>query len=75
MITGSSNRQYGGAVFRHIRYDERIQKAADNEIRNKSTASCAAITTQKYFYSGLPTGTIRTLYRVNVRSILLYGTP
>lgn len=38
-------------------------------------SACAAITKQQYFDPGLPNGTLCTLYRANVRSVLLYGTP
>lgn len=54
---------------------EGLRKKADNKLTNKATAACAAITSQKYFDPGLPLGTLRTLYRTNVRRILLYGTP
>lgn len=51
------------------------RKKVDSELTNNTAAAFAAIASQDYLDPGLPLGTQRSLYRANVRSILLYGTP
>lgn len=52
-----------------------LKKEADADLKVKAMAACVVITTQDYFDPGLPNAILRTLYRGNVRSVLLYGTP
>lgn len=51
-----------------------FSKMENPELKNKATSLCVSITSQPYFDPGLPTATLRTSYRTNVRSVLLYGT-
>lgn len=48
-------------------------KKTDRETETKCRVACSVITAQPFFCPSLPINTIRTLYRTNVRGILLYG--
>lgn len=52
-----------------------FKKHVDRYFRKKSMSASSAVTSQEYFDTGLPTATLRTMYRTNMRSVLLYGTP
>lgn len=48
-------------------------KATDKELKHNCVAACAATINQPFFDADHPNSTLRTFYRTNVHSILLYG--
>lgn len=51
----------------------RFTKNMESELKQKSTASHMATSDHHFFDTDLPGNTLTTLYRTNVRSVLMYG--